>query len=72
MWWFVAILALLHALVNPAGAIKQKWAINPETFMNVVSQEKFGFLLCKNIAGEGGDRVDICEEVLGHSVCWSG
>lgn len=43
MWLFLAILFLVQAAANSEDATKQKKPLNPETLMNVVSQEKFEF-----------------------------
>ena len=45
MWLFIAILFLIQAPANSEDAIKQEKAVNPEAFMNVVSQENFEFPL---------------------------
>lgn len=73
MWLFIAILVLIQAPTNSADAIEQKKAINPETFMNVVSR-KFEFALCLKVCGRlsGGERDGgyVCGEGSGHHVCW--
>lgn len=43
MWLFFAILLFVHAPTASEGATKQKKALNPETFMNVVSRENSEF-----------------------------
>lgn len=48
MWLFIAILFLIRAPANSEGAME---AINPETSMNVVSQENFEFPLCLKVCG---------------------
>lgn len=62
MWLFIAILVLIQAPMNSADSIEQKTAINPETFMNVVSR-KFEFALSQSLRtfvwGREGWRVDV-------------
>lgn len=73
MWLLIAILFLIQAPANPEDVIKLKKAINPETFMNVVSQN-FEFPLCLKVcgclAGVERDGGYVCGEGLGHGVCW--
>lgn len=45
MWLFIAILFLVQASTNSEDGTKQKKALNPESLMNVVSQENFEFPL---------------------------
>lgn len=45
MWLFIAILFLVQAPTNSEDATEQKKPLNPETLMNVVSQENLEFPL---------------------------
>lgn len=74
MWLFIAILFSIQAPANSEDAIKQEKALNPEAFMNVVSQENFEFPLCLKVcgrlAGGEGDGGYVCGQGTGHHLCW--